>query len=184
MLFRSPVIVLAAVGSRTGRNMTALALAVIGVFLLTNVVLRGEPLGVVFAFANAVLFAAYITLGHRVAQGGSTAGIDALAAAMLVAAVVVTPIAGLAALPAFGNPAAVLAGIGVGVSSSVIPYVTDQLAMARIKRSTYALLVALLPATATVIGVIVLAQIPSPAEIIGVSLVIVAVGVHRDSEAT
>jgi inner membrane transporter RhtA len=179
-----PVIVLAAVGSRTGRNMTALALAVIGVFLLTNVVLRGEPLGVVFAFANAVLFAAYITLGHRVAQGGSTAGIDALAAAMLVAAVVVTPIAGLAALPAFGNPAAVLAGIGVGVSSSVIPYVTDQLAMARIKRSTYALLVALLPATATVIGVIVLAQIPSPAEIIGVSLVIVAVGVHRDSEAT
>lgn len=179
-----PVIVLAAVGSRTGRNMTALALAVIGVFLLTNVVLRGEPLGVVFAFSNAVLFAAYITLGHRVAQGGSTAGIDALAAAMLVAAVVVTPIAGLAALPAFGNPAAVLAGIGVGVSSSVIPYVTDQLAMARIKRSTYALLVALLPATATVIGVIVLAQIPSPAEIIGVSLVIVAVGVHRDSEAT
>ena len=179
-----PVIVLAAVGSRTGRNMTALALAVIGVFLLTNVVLRGEPLGVVFAFANAVLFAAYITLGHRVAQGGSTAGIDALAAAMLVAAVVVTPIAGLAALPAFGNPAAVLAGIGVGVSSSVIPYVTDQLAMARIKRSTYALMVALLPATATVIGVIVLAQIPSPAEIIGVSLVIVAVGVHRDSEAT
>jgi inner membrane transporter RhtA len=179
-----PVIVLAAVGSRTGRNMTALALAVIGVFLLTNVVLRGEPLGVVFAFANAVLFAAYITLGHRVAQGGSTAGIDALAAAMLVAAVVVTPIAGLAALPAFGNPAAVLAGIGVGVSSSVIPYVTDQLAMARIKRSTYALLVALLPATATVIGVIVLAQIPSPAEIAGVSLVIAAVGVHRDSEAT
>ena len=48
-------------------------------------------------------------------------------------------------------------------SSSVIPYVTDQLALARMRRSTYALLVALLPATATVIGVIVLAQIPTPA---------------------
>jgi inner membrane transporter RhtA len=179
-----PVIVLAAIGSRTRRNVAALALAVVGVYLLTDVVLSGEPLGVVFAFANAALFATYITLGHRVAQGGSAAGIDALAAAMLVAAVVVTPLAGLAALPAFGDPTAVLAGIGVGISSSVIPYITDQLAMARIRRSTYALLVALLPATATVIGVIVLAQIPSPAEIVGVGLVIVAVGVHRDSEAT
>ncbi|HEV8054712.1 MAG TPA: hypothetical protein VGP30_07775, partial [Candidatus Limnocylindrales bacterium] len=69
-----------------------------------------------------------------------------------------------------------LAGVGVGVSSSVIPYVTDQLAMARIKRSTYALLVSLLPATATVVGVIVLAQIPTLVEIAGVGLVIAAVG--------
>ncbi len=76
-----------------------------------------------------------------------------------------------------------LAGVGVGVSSSVIPYVTDQLAMARIKRSTYALLVSLLPATATVVGVIVLAQIPTLVEIAGVGLVIAAVGVHRDAEA-
>jgi inner membrane transporter RhtA len=77
----------------------------------------------------------------------------------------------------------VLAGIGVGLSSSVIPYVTDQLAMARIKRSTYALLVALLPATAIVVGVIVLGQIPTPVEIAGVGLVIAAVGLHRDAEA-
>jgi len=178
-----PVIVLAAIGSRTRRNVAAVACAVVGVYLLTNVVLRGEPLGVAFAFVNAGLFAAYIALGHRVAQEGPAAGIDALAAAMLVAAVVVTPVAGLAALPAFVDPAAVLAGIGVGISSSVIPYVTDQLAMARIKRSTYALLVSLLPATAAVIGAIVLAQVPGPPEILGVGLVIVAVGVHRDSEA-
>lgn len=178
-----PVIVLAALGSRTRRNAVALALAVAGVYLLTDVVLAGEPLGVALAFVNAGLFAAYIALGHRLAQGGSGPGIDALAAAMLVAMVVVTPVAGLAAVPAFGDPLAVLAGIGVGVSSSVIPYVTDQLAMARIKRSTYALLVSLLPATATVVGVIVLAQIPTPVEIAGVGLVIAAVGLHRDAQA-
>lgn len=178
-----PVIVLAALGSRTTRNVAALALAVIGVYLLTDVVLAGEPLGVALAFANAALFAAYITLGHRVAQRGAGPGIDALAVAMLVAAVVVTPVAGLAALPALASPLAVLAGIGVGVSSSVIPYVTDQLAMARIKRSTYAVLVSLLPATATVVGVIVLGQVPSPIEIVGVGLVIAAVGLHRDIEA-
>jgi inner membrane transporter RhtA len=78
---------------------------------------------------------------------------------------------------------AVLPGIGVGISSSVIPYVTDQLAMARIKRSTYALLVALLPATATVIGLVVLQQVPTAAEVTGVGLVIAAVGIHRDAEA-
>jgi inner membrane transporter RhtA len=50
--------------------------------------------------------------------------------------------------------------------------------MARIKRSTFALLVSLLPATATVIGFIVLAQIPSVPEIAGVSLVVAAVGMQ------
>jgi inner membrane transporter RhtA len=178
-----PVIVLAALGSRTPRNAAALGLAVVGVFLLTDVVLAGEPLGVALAFVNAGLFAAYIAIGHRVAQHGAGAGIDVLAAAMFAAAVVVTPLGLPAALPAFATPILILAGIGVGVSSSVTPYVTDQLAMARIKRSTYALLVSLLPATATVIGVIVLAQIPSLAEIAGVALVIAAVGLHRDAEA-
>jgi inner membrane transporter RhtA len=178
-----PVIALAAVGSRTTRNIAALALAVGGVYLLTDVVLEGEPIGVALAFANAALFAAYIALGHRVAQHGASAGIDTLAVAMLLAAVVVTPFGGLAALPALGQPLAILAGIGVGISSSVIPYVTDQLAMARIKRSTYAVLVSLLPATATVVGLVVLAQVPSVVEIFGVLLVIVAVGLHRDAEA-
>ena len=178
-----PVIVLAAIGSRTARNLAALALAAIGVYLLTDVVLAGEPLGVAFAFINAGLFAAYITLGHRVAQGGSGLGIDGLAASMLIAAVVVTPFAGLAAIPALLDPVALLAGVGVGISSSVIPYVTDQLAMARMKRSTYALLVSLLPATATVVGIIVLVQIPSALEVAGVVLVILAVALHRDAEA-
>ena len=178
-----PVIVLAAIGSRTVRNVGALVIAAAGVYLLTDVVLAGEPIGVLFAFINAGLFAAYITLGHRVAQGGAGLGIDGLAASMLIAAVVVTPLAGLAAVPALTDPLALLAGVGVGISSSVIPYVTDQLAMARMKRATYALLVSLLPATATVIGIIVLVQIPTGAELAGVGLVIVAVALHRDAEA-
>ena len=60
--------------------------------------------------------------------------------------------------------------------SSVIPYVTDQLAMAQLARATYALMVSLLPATATVIGIVVLAQVPTPAEIAGVALVMLGVG--------
>src|SRR3954454_4540058 len=62
-----PVIVLAALGARSVRNGLALALAVPGVYLLTDVRLAGEPLGVALAFANALLFALYIVLAHRVA---------------------------------------------------------------------------------------------------------------------
>jgi inner membrane transporter RhtA len=177
-----PVIVLAAFGARTPRNLGALALAVPGVYLLTDVALEGDPLGVAFAFVNAALFAAYIVVSHRAAQNGSVPGIDLLGMAMLIAAVVATPIGVWGAAPAFGDPVAIAAGVGVGVSSSVIPYVTDQLAMARMSRSTYALMVALLPAMATVIGVVVLAQLPSAVEALGVALVIAGVAVHRDAE--
>jgi inner membrane transporter RhtA len=179
-----PVIVLAALGARSPRNLAALALAIPGVYLLTDVALEGDPLGVAFAFANAALFAAYIVVSHRAAQNGSVPGIDLLGMAMLIAAVVATPIGAWAAAPAFLDPVALAAGIGVGVSSSVIPYVTDQLAMARMSRSTYALMVALLPATATVIGIVVLAQLPSAGEALGVALVILGVAVHRDADAT
>src|SRR5262245_52012208 len=172
-----PVIGLAALGARTVRNEAALVLAV---YLRTNVQLAVEPLGLAFAFANAGLFALYIVLAHRVAQHGAMAGIDGLAAAMLVAWVVATPLGGWAALPAFTSPVALLAGLGVAVSSSVIPYVCDQLAMARMPRATYALLVSLLPATATVIGIVVLGQIPSAVEVAGVALVVGGVAVHRD----
>ena len=176
-----PVVALAAVGMRNARNATALMSAVGGVYLLTDVRLEGEPVGVAFAFANAGLFALYIVLAHRVAQKGS--GIDALGAAMLVAMVAITPIGAWAAAPALLDPVAVAAGIGVGISSSVIPYVCDQLAMARLSRATYSLMVALLPATATVVGIVVLAQIPSAMEIAGVALVVAAVAVHSETTA-
>ncbi len=174
-----PVIALAALGARTPRNGLALVLAVPGVYLLTGVRLEGEPLGVALAFGNAVLFALYIVLAHRVARHDDLSGIDGLAISMLAAAVFVTPLGGWEVVPALGDPVALLAGVGVGVCSSVVPYVSDQLAMRRLPRATYALLVSLLPATATVIGVAVLAQVPSVTEVAGVALVIAGVALHR-----
>ena len=176
-----PVIGLAAVGVRTPRNVFALGMASVGVYVLTDVRLEGEPVGVAFAFANAALFALYIVLAHRVARNTTLNRIDGLGAAMLVALVAITPIGGAAALPALANPVALVAGLGVGVASSVVPYVFDQLAMARLSRATYSLLVSLLPATATVIGVLVLAQVPSRSEVFGVALVVAAVAVHKEA---
>jgi inner membrane transporter RhtA len=175
-----PVIALAALGARTPRNMVALVLAVCGVYLVTGVRFAGQPLGVAFAFLNAAGFALYIILAHRVAQRPGMTGIDGLGAAMLIAAAVVTPIGAAQVVPVALDPVAIAAGVGVGLSSSVIPYVADQLAMAKLSRAAYALMVSLLPATATVIGVVILTQVPSPAEVVGVALVVAGVAVHRD----
>ncbi len=177
-----PVILLAALGARTPRNAAALGLAVVGVYLLTDVELEGEPIGLAFAFVNAAFFALYIVLAHRLSRIPGVGRIDGLATAMLVAAVCVTPLAGWSAAPAFVDPVALAAGIGVGIASSVVPYVFDQLAMARLRRETYSLLVSLLPATATVVGILVLSQLPSWIEVAGVALVVAAVAAHRDRD--
>src|SRR3712207_6667049 len=87
-----PVIALAALAARTRRNVTALMLAVLGVYLLTDVRLVAEPLGLALAAANALLFAGYIVLGHRVAGSEQLAGIDGLALSMLIASTVALPI--------------------------------------------------------------------------------------------
>ena len=155
-----PVIVLAAVGARTPRNLGALALAVPGVYLLTDVALKGDPLGVAFAFVNAALFAAYIVVSHRAAQNGSVPGSTCSGWRCSSPPWWRRRSARGPRCPPSPTRWRSRPGSASGISSSVIPYVTDQLAMARMSRSTYALMVALLPATATVIGIVVLAQLP------------------------
>ncbi len=169
-------IALATAGARTPRRLAALALVVAGVFALTDVRIEGQALGYVFAFANAGLFTLYIALGHRIASGEH--GIDRLAVAMMIALITVLPFGLGDARVAFGDPALLAAAVGVGVASSVIPYVCDQLAMARLPRATYALLLAALPATAVVIGVIVLRQIPTRIDALGLALVIAGTWLH------
>jgi inner membrane transporter RhtA len=172
-------IVLALVGARVARNVAAVVAAAAGVYLLTQVHIAGEPMGIAFAFANAALFTVYIVLAHRVSRRSAMGGVDGLAAAMMLAFVFVSPLGLASAAHAFTDPVAVAAGVGVGVSSSVIPYVFDQLAMARLPRATYALFVALLPATATAVGVVILHQLPAPADLAGISLVMAGVALHR-----
>ncbi len=118
-------------------------------------------------------------LGHRIA--GSGAGIDRLAAAMMIAMAAALPFGVAQAAPAFLSPALLLAAVGVGISSSVIPYICDQLAMARLKRASFALLFSLLPATATVIGIAVLRQMPSLIDCAGIAAVIAGVALHREA---
>jgi inner membrane transporter RhtA len=177
------VVLLATAGAKTPRNAAALALTVCGVAALADLRLAGQPLGFAFAFGNCALFVLYVAVGHRIANtdAGTSAmsGIDQLGAAMLVAAVVVTPMGLGSALAAFAHPVLLLAGVGVGLCSSVIPYITDQLAMARLPRATFALLLALLPMLGTVIGAIMLGQLPTGQDLLGIALVVVGVALHQ-----
>lgn len=175
---------LAAVGMRTPRNAGALLLVVAGVWVLTTVRIAGEPLAYVFAFANCVLFVLYVLLGHRIAAEGGMNGIDRLGFAMLVAMLAALPFGIHQALPAFTDPLLLGAAAGVGVSSSVIPYVCDQLAMARLPRASFALMLSLLPATASVVGAVVLRQFPTPMELGGIGLVVAGVALHRPAETS
>jgi inner membrane transporter RhtA len=67
----------------------------------------------------------------------------------------------------------------VGVCSSVIPHVSDQLAMARLPRATFALMLALLPMLGTVIGAIVPDQLPAVQDLVGIALVVAGVALHQ-----
>ncbi len=172
-------IAVALYGLRSGRNLLALVLAVAGVFILIDVKWASDPWGLFWAGLNALLFVGYIILGHKAAERGASDGVARLGAAMAIAFLILMPIGFGEAMGAFGAPFLVLAGIGIGVCSSVIPYVCDQLAMSRLPRASFALLLALLPATATIIALIVLAQVPTLRDVAGIALVMLGVAIHK-----
>lgn len=169
-------------GVRTPRNVAALAAAAAGVYLLIGVQWSTQPWGLFWSVLNSLLFVCYIILGHKLSRRGAGAGVEGLGAAMSIALLCIMPIGVASAVKAFVHPALVLAGIGVGVCSSVVPYVTDQLAMSRLPRASFSLMMALLPASATLMGAIVLHQTPSGRDLIGIALVMAGIALHRPAE--
>ena len=176
------VIALAAYGARTRRNACALALTVAGVALLIQVRVAGTPVGLALAVANCVGFMLYVVIGHRLANVPSkhrTAALDRLSLVVAIGAIGATPLGIGAALPAVHHPTWLLWGLGVGICSTVIPYLTDQLAMVRLPRATYSLMLALLPVTATACGIALLHQLPGRQDLVGLALVVAGVAAHR-----
>jgi inner membrane transporter RhtA len=177
--FIGPIAV-AAWGSRSGRAVGSLALATLGVVLLSEISLRGDPLGLVYILLAAVMWAGYILLGHRFAGDGG--GLAGLGLAMAVGAVAVAPVAIPVSGPAFADPAVLLLIALVGLLSNVVPYGLDQVVLRHLRPSRFALLLALLPVTATVVGALVLEQVPAPAEAVGIALVVAGIAVRDRRE--
>jgi inner membrane transporter RhtA len=101
-----------------------------------------------------------------------------------IGAVAATPFGIGAALPAVAHATWLLWGLGVGICSTVIPYLTDQLAMVRLPRATYSLMLALLPVTATACGIALLHQLPGRQDLAGLALVVAGVAAHRAQDTT
>lgn len=174
--FCGPVVV-AALESRRARDVAAVVLAAAGVALIADVRWSGALSGLLWALAAAALWAAYIVLGKRVAGGGN--GVDDLAVGFAVAAALLSPLVVTGAPAAvLADPQVLLTGAGVGVLSSVVPYVIDQIVLRRIGRARFAVLLALLPASATVVGLLALAQVPGLTEGLGIGAVVAAVALR------
>lgn len=179
--FLGPITV-AAIGSHSVRDGFSVLAALVGVLLIADVQLAAEPAGMAFALLAALFWAGYIVLGKRVALQGNPA--ESLAVGFTVGMIVTAPVLayGIAGARADIPIAHILVlGLLMGVLSNVIPYGLDQVILRRAGRSYFAVLLALLPLSATAIGVLVMHQIPSTPELLGILAIVVAVAVRRDS---
>ncbi|WP_433556073.1 EamA family transporter [Pseudonocardia xinjiangensis] len=170
--FVGPVLV-AAFGMRSWRDAGALAAAAAGVFLIADVHWTGSRAGLFAGIGAAACWALYIAIGKKAAVTAS--GVDKLAVGLAIATVILSPLA-VTLGPAFDPTAPtliiLLLGIGLGIASNAIPYSIDQVVLARISQSLFALLLALLPLTATVIGYLALGQKPGLLELVGVAAIV------------
>ncbi len=178
--FVGPITV-AAFAVRSSRAVTALVCAGGGVALL-SVGLRSDSLGVAWALAAGVCWGGYVVLGARVSS--QRGGVSGLAFALGVGAIVLAPF-GLPGSGAALTDARILTlCAAVGVLSTAIPYAIDQHVLRRITRHRFALLLAVLPVTATLIGRLDLQQSPRPFELLGIALVVVGLVVQGPTEVS
>ena len=170
--FLGPVAVAAVTGSGW-RERAGIALAAVGVVLLAGVSLSlgtdEAHVGLLAILAAALCWAAYILLGRRMATTGD--GVTRLAVAMAAGSLVLAPFLGRLGAPVLGSWSLAAAVVGVAVLSSVVPYAVEQVVLRRVSAATFAVLLALLPATAALVGAVVLRQWPHPLDVLGLLLV-------------
>lgn len=174
--FLGPIAVAAATG-RGWNQRAAIAAGGLGVVVIGGLGLDWNTAGTGFGLAAALvagaMWAAYIVLGMRLSTRAK--GVDVLAVGMTAGMIVFLPLAFLTPPATFTNPGLLAALLFVALASSVVPYVVDQLNFGILPPATFAILLALLPATSLVVGAIALAQIPGAFDLVGLGLVSVAV---------
>jgi inner membrane transporter RhtA len=153
-------------------------LAAVGVLLLTQPWAgSADPVGVAFALAAAVCWAAYILLTQRV--GDEVSGVAGLAISMPVAALSASVVAGPGVVGHL-TPELMAVGLGLAILLPVVPFTLELLALRRLSAGAFGTLMALEPAFALVIGFAALHQVPNLLGVAGVGFVVAAgVGAER-----
>ena len=143
-------------GSRRWRDALWVALAAGGVVLLTEGGGELDLAGLLFALAAGTCWGVYIMVGA--ALGRHTAQGDGLALGMAVAALVTVPFGVAESGTALLQPWVLVAGLGVALLSSVIPYSLDLEALRRMPPRVFGILMSLEPAVAALIGLVLLGE--------------------------
>ncbi|MEU0640314.1 EamA family transporter [Streptomyces albidoflavus] len=162
---------LSVLASRRLINVLWALLALAGVFLLGGSGFGGLDLaGVAFALGAGACWAAYILFsagtGRRFPQA------DGLALALVVAAVLVLPFGVADAGSALLDPVTLALGAGVALLSSVLPYTLELVALRRLPASTFAVMMSLEPAIASLAGFLILSQALTAVQAVAIALVI------------
>ena len=167
-------LLLAASTSRRGRDLAAVGAAALGVVLVSKV--TEVPLadlewrGIGLALLAGAFWAAYIVLSAR--TGAAFEKLDGLTLAMVVAVAVVLP-AGVVGWEHVSTEH-LAKGLGIAILSSVLPYSLELLALRRLSATVFGILLSLEPAVAALAGLVVLGQVLSGVQLLGMSLVVVA----------
>jgi inner membrane transporter RhtA len=169
--FLGPLGVAVAKGSGWGRLVWP-SLAAVGVVLLTRPWLGViDTVGVAYALAAAVCWAAYILLTQSV--GDRVDGVQGLGVSMPVAGLVATAAVGHAVLPRMTLDLIPI-GLGLAVLLPAIPYTLELLALRRLNTAAFGTLMSLEPAFALLIGLVVLHQVPGLVSVVGIGFVVCA----------
>lgn len=174
--FIGPITV-AALRTRTSRNAIALICAVLGVLILSGIEFGNEPLGLFFIFLASLMWAAYIVIGSKVARFDR--GVSGLGVGLLIGAIFIAPFGAPTSGPAFDAPWILATCFLVGILSNAIGYGIDQYTLRRIPVRRFSVLLALLPVTATIFGLVFLDQVPSITDLIGITFVLAGVVVQQ-----
>lgn len=150
--------------------------ALVGVLLLGGVLLHSgptaalDPLGVVLALAAGALWIGYILLSAR--TGTEFPGLNGLAIAAAIGAIVTIPLAATTAGTALFDPVILLLGLGVAALSSAVPYALEFVALRRLSAATFSILLASAPAIAAIAGLLVLGQELTTPQWLGIACVV------------
>lgn len=176
-----------AVGALTGRgwrDRVAIALAAVGVVMIVGVTLEGgddAAIGLLWILLAATGWAGYILLGRKVATPlpGEPSGLESLSVSMAAGALVFAPLGLPGMLGGDGAPIAdpgLMAALAlVAVFSSVLPYGIDQLVLRHAPTARFSVLLSVFPATALLVGAVMLSEVPTAVEVMGLVAVSAAI---------
>lgn len=171
--FTGPLFV-ATLGSRRLLDLVWVALAVVGIVLLSPFAdaSRGlDPLGVALALAAGACWGLYIIFAQK---AGAELGVRTSAYGMAIAAVLALPFGFSAAQPYLTDPHIMAGAAVVGLFSSALPFYLEMLVLARMPAKVYGMLVCLEPAGGALTGFLFLAEKLNLLQCAGIAAVIAA----------